>query len=203
MLVGRTPTRASRPSNLQFLISSPVIRTCPPTAGPTIVRILRSGPHDFLIASSFALSLPQRPKGVVGIPGSNRRPPMFFLIGPPVIRIRPKPRRISGPIKSNRRLLHAGQICGRCESRPCRSALATNHSSLTTEFLIGSPVIRIRAKPCRISSQTDSNRREIADAMSIGILRATPSNSRRPKDPGSSFQPQAFQPAIFNRLSRY
>jgi len=86
-------------------------------------------------------------------PTRPANPPMIFLIGPPVIRIRPKPPRINHLKISNRLKTHASLSS---TSAPC--VLATNHSPLTTRLLIATVAIRIRPKPPRINHLKISNR---------------------------------------------
>jgi hypothetical protein len=91
-----------------------------------------------------------------------------FLIGPPVIRIRPKLFRISGNSISNRRKMptvHRGRFCGRRLLHPERScgtrlSRVTSHGSPVTA-LIGPPVIRILRKPFRISVNSNSNQHKM------------------------------------------
>ena len=95
--------------------------------------------------------------------------PMIFLIGPPVIRIRPKPFRISANSQSNRLktptaaiMLHARY--GRPLASPsCLRDLCAPLCPLCSAFraprlLIGSAVIRIGRRPHGINDLNFSNR---------------------------------------------
>ena len=107
---------------------------------------------------------------------------LSILIGSPVIRIRPKPFRISHNFSSNR---HKTPSFVPPRPRSGLPLLATRHSPLATplliatsairtclppqpartpDLLIGSPVIRIRLKPFRISAVFDSNRLKRSDS---------------------------------------